>query len=114
MDITQLSLDEIRELRRSVQRFATMKKQLGKRGEALFARELAGKKLYTVEYVPTMSEDDAWQQSQKVFSKSFWETPAREEVIFLPKDSLKWGMKVYVDDHLVDMSYSRVEKTLTR
>ncbi len=91
-----------------------MKKQLWKRGQALFARELAGKKLYVVEYVPSMSEQDAWQQAQKVFQKSFNENPTREDVKLIAKEQLKWGIKVYVDDYLADLSYSRVEKTLTR
>ncbi len=91
-----------------------MKKKLGHRGSELFARNLSGKQKFVVEYFPIFGEDDAWQQAQQVFKKSFSLSPERAGVIFIPKESIKGGMKVYVDDQMVDMSFTKVERLLKK
>jgi len=49
-----------------------------------------------------------------VFEKSFGKKPEKSDITFLPREDIKGGMKVYVDDNMVDLSYSKVEKLLQK
>ncbi len=112
--LENMTLEEVRNLRSSLSIYALMKKQLGKRWKELFYRQITGKKKYVVEYFPTLGEDEAWEQAQTVFSKSFWETPTKQEVIFTENPGMKWWMRVYQDDNMIDMSYQKVENILQK
>jgi hypothetical protein len=89
-----------------------MKKKLGSRGCELFVRELTAKHAFIVEYFPVLWEQDAWDQAQLVFQKCFGTIPAKEEVRFIPREEIKGGMKIYRDDEMIDMSFSKVERLL--
>jgi len=94
--------------------YADMKKKLGLRGKTLFQNKLMWKKSFTVEYFSELSEDSAWEQAEGVFKKSFGETVKKDEVSFEKNEDLKWGMKVYVDDNMVDLSFKKVENLLQK
>lgn len=65
-----------------------------------------------VEYFPNVDEDFVFSKSLPVFKKFFELTPKREEILFVKKESLLWGMKIYKDDSLVDLSFARVVNKL--
>ena len=56
----------------------------------------------------------AWEESKKIFDKVFGLNVNREEVVFSKKENLKWGIKVYVNDKMIDLSYDRVEKMVRK
>lgn len=91
-----------------------MTKKLGLRGRDLFKKTSTGTQSYAVEYFPALGESSAWKQAEAVFSKSFGVSPSKEEVQFVPSDKLKGGMKIYVDDNMVDMSYKKVETLMQK
>lgn len=67
-----------------------------------------------VEYFPALGENDAYSQSEKIFKKSFNLTPDKNEIVFLPSEDIKGGMKVYVDDSMVDMSFKNIENKMQK
>lgn len=109
-----LSLPEMKTLLSELRTYSDMTKKLWKRGRDLFSKNLTGEKTFNVEYYPALWEDAAWAQAQTVFDKSFSLTPKREQVCFTELESVKWGMKVYVDDMMVDMSFDAVEKKIQK
>ncbi len=112
--LDNISLEEAKILLQNIYRYADMTKKLGLRGRELFHKSLSGQKKYVVEYFPALGEDSAWEQSQNVFFKSFDLQPLRADISFIPTEKIKGGMKVYVDDNMVDLSYKKVENLLQK
>ena len=90
--------------------YQNLQTQLGKRWEELFDRKHSWEKLLVVEYFSSITEDMAWEQAQSIYKKAFKVDVQREKVKFISKETLKWGIKVYLDDFMVDLSFSKIEK----
>lgn len=113
-ELESLSKTELKTTLGQLKMYSNMTKQLGRRWKKLFAKVLSGKKEYKVEYFSALGEESAWNQAQQVFSKSFHVSPKREEVDFFQNDETKGGMKVFVDDNMVDVSFDKVEKLMQK
>jgi len=77
-------------------------------------KQLLGEKTLTVEYFPALGVDGAWSQAENVFEKSLWVKAQKSEVNFVENSALKWWMKVYCDDNMVDLSYKKVENLMQK
>lgn len=110
--IKDLDAKGLKELLREVKLYQELSKKLWKRGEELFARKHSGEKLFVVEYFSAVSEDLAWEQAQSVYKKAFDLDVQKDTVKFVKNDGLKWGIKVYVDDSMVDLSFSKIERSI--
>lgn len=108
-EINKLNLEELKELRNKLNLYRSLDKQLGDRGNALFKREINNENLLLVEYFDSISEEFAFEKASEVYSKVFNITPKKEDVVFEKKASLSGGIKVYKDDSMVDVSFSKVE-----
>ena len=89
-----------------------MKKKLGERGVSLFKKTLSGKPSFLVEHFSTVSEDLAFAKAQMVYKKTFNVEPKKSEIEFRQSDHIGGGIKVYMNDNMVDMSYSKIKKAL--
>jgi hypothetical protein len=67
-----------------------------------------------VEYYPALGENSAWEEAQVVYKKVFWETVDKNDVSFVESENISWGMKVYMDDSMVDLSFSKIEKIIKK
>jgi len=112
--IQDIKLEEMKKILSGLRVYSDMTKKLGRRGANLFHKQAEGTHDYAVEYFSTLSEDDAYKQAFSVYKKSFDREPKKEEIRFIPTDTLKWGMKVYLDDSMVDMSFKKVENVLQK
>jgi len=112
--LENIDISLARELLSWLREYADMKKKLWVRGRDLFMRNMNGEKLFSVEYFSGMSEDTAWEQAEGVFKKSFGETVEKKYVSFEKNDDIKWGMKVYMDDNMVDLSFKKIETMLQK
>jgi hypothetical protein len=65
-----------------------------------------------VEYFPLVWEKWAKEIAKEVYKKAFGITPTQEEIECIQKEDLKWGIKVYKDDFLVDLSFSKIERSI--
>ena len=109
-----LSLTQMQTLLKELRMYSDMSKKLGRRGRGLFEKTLSGEKSFVVEYFPSLWEDGAYEQAQSVYKKSFSQTPKQSDIIFIPKEDLKGGIKVYSDDMMVDLSFKKVETLMQK
>ena len=107
--LDNLNLADAKSLLRDMRVYADMTKKLGWRGKKLFMKNLLGQKTLRVEYFPALKKDGAWSQAEWVFNKTFWVQAQKEDVEFVENSDLKWGMKIYCDDNMVDLSFKKVE-----
>ena len=108
--INNLDAKGLQELLREVKMYQDLKTKLGKRWEELFERKHSWEQLLVVEYFTSVSEDLAWEQAKNVYKKAFEMDVQKEKVLFVQNEWLQWGIKVYLDDSMVDLSFSKIEK----
>ncbi|QFR39619.1 hypothetical protein A9Q91_05355 [Candidatus Gracilibacteria bacterium 28_42_T64] len=113
-NIQDLNLEELQKLLQEVKLYRDLSKKLGNRGKDLFNRGLKGEKLLVVEYFPKLNEKEVYTQAVKVYDKSFHISPKQEEILFLPNEKLSGGIKVYMDDSMIDISFSKIEKLMLK
>ncbi|MDD3793771.1 MAG: hypothetical protein PHI37_03080 [Candidatus Gracilibacteria bacterium] len=114
VNINNLTLEDSKSLLKEVKLYRDLKKQLGSRGVNLYNKIKTGKKNLVVEYFPSMSQDLAWEEANKVFTKVFSLNVKKEDVIFVEKESILGGIRVYSDDSVVDLSYLKIERIVKK
>lgn len=112
--IETLDLRQLNTLLSDLKGYKDMTKKLWKRGTALFHRNLSDTPFLQIEYFPSLSESDVFTSASGVYKKVFWIEPKQSEITFVKKESILGGMKIYKDDNVVDMSFSKVERLLKK
>lgn len=108
--VENLDAKGLKNLLRELKLYQDLQKKLWDRGVDLFERKHSGKKQLVVEYFPSLWEESAWKQAENVYSKVFNLDTQREKIKFVSKESIKWWMKIYFDDSMVDLSFEKIEK----
>lgn len=114
VNINNLTLEESKSLLKEVKLYRNLKKQLGSRWVALYNKMKTWKKNLVVEYFPVISENIAWEEANKVFTKVFSLDVKKEEVVFIPKETILGWIRVYVDDSVIDLSYLKIERIVKK
>lgn len=112
--IDSIKSSDLKEILKWLKLYSDMKNKLGQRWEKLFKRELFNKHYLLVEYFSSLKEDTVIEESLKVYSKFFNIEPNKNEIILKKVDNINWWIRVYFDDNMVDVSFSRVEKILKK
>ncbi len=112
--INNLDLNQLKQLLSELKLYKDLNKQLWNRWKDLYNRLKTWERTYLVEYFPVISEDLAYEISSKVYKQVFNSEIQRDNIKFLPKDTILGWVKVYVDDKVVDLSYQKIEKMITK
>lgn len=111
-NIDSLTIADAKDLLRNLNIYRDMKKKLWVRWVTLFKKNLSGQSSFLVEHFSTVSEDLAFVNAVVIYKKTFGVEPKKSDIEFRQVDSIGWGIKVYMDDNMVDMSYSKIKKAL--
>lgn len=114
MDFWNLNRNEIKELLKDLNSYNNLTKKLWYRWKRVFDKLKNDKSYFLVEYYPYADIDFIFTKSIEIYKKFFLCNPSREEIVFSPKKSLLWWMKVYKDDNMVDLSFEKIEKNLKK
>ncbi len=112
--IDSIKSSDLKEILKWLKLYSLMRNQLGKRWENLFKRKLLNKHYLLVEYFSSIWKDIVFEESLKIYSKIFNIKPNKEDIIFKKIDNINWWIRIYFDDNMVDVSYSRIEKILKK
>lgn len=112
MDISNLSLDESKALLKDLNLLKKMKKDLGNRGQNEFERIKENKSTYNVEFFPALWLEEAQSQALKMFDKAFGLSLNLDEIKFVENSNLKWGLRIFVDDKMCDLTFSDAERKI--
>ena len=111
-DINGLSLIELKNLLRQVKQFKDLKTKLWKRWVDLFNRNLKNEDLLVVEYFGDTNVDEVFELSSKVFKQMFNDDVKKSDINFVRDDNIKWWIKIYKNDSMVDLSFLKIEKLI--
>ena len=114
VDFWNISLDDAKQLLRLLLEDEDMRRKLWKRWATLFSNKLNDKHVLRVEYHPALSIDDIRWYVESLYRTIFQFEWSLENIDFRENTQLQWGMKVFLDDNLLDLSYKRIEKKLQK
>lgn len=114
IDVKNLDIETAKKALKDMRLYQDMVKKLGKRGKKLFVQKTNGTHSFIVEYYPSVGKEYALEKALNVYSKAFSITPRQEEVQLFEKEHLLSGLKVYLDDNCVDLSFKNIEYKLSK
>lgn len=114
INIDNLNLSELKDLLKEVKLYRDLKNQLWNRAEKIYNKIKKWEKTLVVEYFSAISKDLAFNESKKVFKNVFNLDVEENEITFRENDEIRWWIRVYLDDKVVDLSYLRIERNLSK
>jgi len=107
-----ISGEELKKILKTLKLYKDLTKKLWNRWKALFKSILTWESEYKVEYYTHASKDDSLEEAIKVYKKVFWDDVSPDDIRLVEKESLEWGIKVFKDDNLVDLSFKKASEIL--
>jgi len=108
----ELNSSELKQILKNLKLYKDLSSKLWNRWKKLFFSIIEKKSLYKIEYFENMSEKEALDNAIIAYKKVFLETPNIKDINLISKKSLSWGIKIYKDDNMNDLSFKKVENIL--
>ena len=105
--IEKLNLVELKLVLKWLKLYKDLTKKLWNRWKAIFDKETSWINTYKVEYTSSIGFEKAFEKASIGFKKAFGETPKKEKIIFVKNNSILWGVKIFKNDNVVDLSLSK-------
>ncbi len=104
-NLDNLQKNELQELLKDLRLYKDLTKKVWNRWKKIFDSIFNEKNEYTVEYYGELKEEYVIKKSKKVYKSIFDIDVEDSDIKLLKKDNLKWWMRVYLNDKLVDLSF---------
>jgi hypothetical protein len=104
-NIEKLQKNELEELLKDLRLYKDLVKKVWSRWKKIFHNIFNETNEYSVEYYWDLDESYVFKKSKKVYKKLFDIEVDESDIKLIKKDSLKWGMRIYFNDKLVDLSF---------
>ena len=114
IDISKLNKIELKELLKKTKLLSSLMKSLWKRWVSEYRKVSKWINLYRVEYYDFTQNSLSFIQENALewFDKFFWLKLKKDDIEFTLNKDLKWWIRIFVNDNMFDMAYSRFEKIL--
>lgn len=110
-ELKGLNLSELKEVLKDLNLYKSLVKQLWNRWVKEYNKLKTWEKTLLVEYFSALDKDYVLSESKKVFEKVFdLKDIDSSKINLVEKDDVKWGMRLFVDDKVLDLTYSKIEK----
>ena len=106
------NLSELQKILKQLKLYKDLTKKLWNRWKNLFDFIVNGKSLYKVEYYSSISEQEALEEAKVAYKKAFWEDIDTKNIVLKKKANLEWGIRVFKNDELLDLSFNKIEKLI--
>jgi len=111
IDLNNLDNDSLKNLLKDLKSYRSAIKKLWKRWTKVFSNLMNKKDSYVVEYAFWISKDDILNKVLEVYLKCFWVKPYENDLVFIENKNLIWWIKVFLNDNMVDLSFSKIKKS---
>lgn len=108
-DIQKLDKTELLHIQKKLQLLSNLRKDLWKRGTKEYYRIENGTNILKVEYFPFWKDAKHFIEAKipEIYKKFFNQTVDISQVEMVENVDLQWGMRIFFNDMLCDLSYSR-------
>lgn len=109
-NIENLSLVDLKFLLKQINKYKNFKKQLWNRWIELFNQKLTWRNIFTTDYFN--NEELSSNIALSIYKKIFNLDVKKEDIKFIKNENIKWWVKVFMNDSMVDVSFSKIEKLI--
>lgn len=113
-NINNLNSQELKELLKEFKLYRDLKKQLWNRWKKIYQKLKTGKKDMLVEYYSVLDKQYVIDESIKIYKTIFWLDVISSDFEIKENDNIKWWLKVYLDDKIIDLSYEKIEREISK
>lgn len=111
-NLDNLSLQELKELLRSIKNYKSITSQVWKRWRKIFANNLDNKKDLIIEYSFWLDKDSILQTWINVYKNTFNLNTVSNDILLRENNELVWWIRVFCWDDMVDMSFKKILQTI--
>lgn len=113
-DIEKLDKKELQELLSKLTLYRDLKKGLGSRGKDVFEKLQTGAKKLVVEYFSATDRSYVEEQACSIYKNVFSLNVEPKDIEFRESANILGGMRVFVDDKVLDLSYLKIENQFSK
>lgn len=111
-DFKEISSISWKNILKTLKLYKDLTKMMGKRGKEVFDNKVFQKSIFKVEYYPCIDIEIVRQMAVQSYLDFFKTQVIPQDIIFSQNTALGWGMRVYKNSEMLDLSLVRVEKFL--
>lgn len=105
---------ELEELLKDLRVYNDLIKKVWKRWRKIFNHVFNGINEYSVEYYWEIDESYILTEAKGIYKKMFDIDVKETDIKLVKNKKIKWGMKVYLNDNLVDLSFLKFYNLLNK
>lgn len=106
--------DELKHILKNLRLYKELVKKVWKRWKKIYHNKFDWINEYLVEYYWDLDKAYVLGTAKKVYKKTFDIDVKEEDIKIEQKESVKWGMKIYLNDNLLDLSFLRFYNLLKK
>ena len=115
MNLDNLNKQELQVLLKDLSLYKKLVSQVWNRWKEIFYNIKEWKNKFVVEYFPNLEKEFILSESKKIFEKIFSQKNLRDEEIILKENKkIWWGMKIFFNNDMIDMSFLKFEKIIKK
>lgn len=112
--IENLGWVELKEILKQLKTYKELKSKLGDRWTKIYKNSLENKKEFVVEYSTSTSKDLALEKWISIYNEIFKVEVNPVEIKLVENKDLIWGVKVFYEDKMIDLSFLKYQKILSK
>ena len=112
--IENLKQSELEELLKDLRVYNDLIKKVWKRWKKIFDHIFNWVNEYTVEYYWDIDSSYVLTEAKGIYKKMFDIEVSDTDIKLIKNEKIKWGMKVYLNDNLVDLSFLKFYNLLNK
>jgi len=105
---------ELKDLLKNLRMYRELVKKVWKRWQKIYHNTFDWINDYVVEYYWDLEKSYVLEKAKEVYKKTFDIEVNNEDIEMKQKDNIKWGMKIYLNDNLLDLSFLRFHNLLKK
>lgn len=113
-NLEKLNKAELEKLLKNLRLYNDLTKKVWKRGRGIYNHIFKWVNSYVVEYYSAIEEDYVLTQALDIYKKTFNLDVKKEDIKLVKNEKLRGGIKIYLNDNLVDLSFLKFYNLLKK
>lgn len=113
-EIQNLNKAELEKLLKDLKTYKNLVKQVGNRWKIIYDNLFNWKNECKVEYYWDIEESFVFGEAKEIYKKVFNLDVSESDIKIIKNDKIKWWLKIYLNDNLVDLSFLKFYNLLNK